>query len=188
MGEPEVVIPSKAVDQDAKADVAQIDRVSDDHDVEQSKTVRPDRVDRELAQYVSTTRIEISPERNAELRRMIDKRVLVIMVTTYFLQAIDKGTLSFASIMGIVKDIGIANPDGSPSNKVRIGTDELEHTCSLSSNTADSSVPMAYYLYLHCYSDCRVSAKLHHLQGSHCKIPELQHLGLGNRAGVPCSV
>lgn len=61
-------------------------------------------VDKEVAQYVSDARIEISPEKNAELRRKIDKRVLLVMVATYFLQAIDKGTLSFASIMGIIDD------------------------------------------------------------------------------------
>lgn len=58
-----------------------------------------EKLDKELAEYVSDARIEISPEKNAELRRMIDKRVLTIMVGTYFLQAIDKGTLSFSSIM-----------------------------------------------------------------------------------------
>lgn len=58
-----------------------------------------EKLDKELAEYVSDARIEISPEKSAELRRKIDRRVLVIMVGTYFLQAIDKGTLSFASIM-----------------------------------------------------------------------------------------
>ena len=36
---------------------------------------------------------------------MIDKRVLSIMIFTYFLQALDKGTLSFAVIMGIKTDL-----------------------------------------------------------------------------------
>lgn len=58
-----------------------------------------EKLDKELAEYVSDARIEIPPEKNAQLRRMIDRRVLVVMVGTYFLQAIDKGTLSFASIM-----------------------------------------------------------------------------------------
>ena len=35
---------------------------------------------------------------------MVDKRVLSIMIFTYFLQALDKGTLSFTSIMGIKED------------------------------------------------------------------------------------
>ncbi|KAL2143307.1 hypothetical protein VTI28DRAFT_10550 [Corynascus sepedonium] len=63
------------------------------------------KMDKELAQYVSDTRFDISEEENNRLRRLIDKRVLVIMITTYFLQAIDKGTMSFASIMGIIEDI-----------------------------------------------------------------------------------
>ncbi|KAK4033530.1 general substrate transporter [Parachaetomium inaequale] len=65
------------------------------------------KMDKELAAYVSDTRIEISPEEDTRLRRLIDKRVLAIMITTYFLQAIDKGTLSFASIMGIVEDTNL---------------------------------------------------------------------------------
>lgn len=76
------------------------------------------RVDKELAQYVSDVRINISPERSAELRKMIDKRVLAIMIFTYFLQAIDKGTLSFASIMGLTADTGLENPDGTVSQHV----------------------------------------------------------------------
>jgi len=39
------------------------------------------------------------------------------MIFTYFLQAIDKGTLSFASIMGLLDDTGLANEDGSPNAK-----------------------------------------------------------------------
>jgi len=38
------------------------------------------------------------------LRAKIDKRILFIMIFTYFIQALDKGTLSFASIMGIQAD------------------------------------------------------------------------------------
>ncbi|CAK7221644.1 hypothetical protein SEUCBS140593_004635 [Sporothrix eucalyptigena] len=72
-----------------------------------------DAIDKELVQYVSDVRVHISPEKNRELRRMIDKRVLVVMIATYFLQAIDKGTLSFASIMGIVADTGLVGQDYS---------------------------------------------------------------------------
>lgn len=70
-------------------------------------------VDQELAKYVSEARIAISPEKNAELRRKIDKRILVVMVCTYFLQAIDKGTLSFASIMGIIGDTHLVGQEYS---------------------------------------------------------------------------
>ncbi|GAB1310665.1 Thiamine pathway transporter THI73 [Madurella fahalii] len=66
-----------------------------------------DKMDKEVAKYVSDGRIEISEEENNRLRRLIDKRILVMMITTYFLQAIDKGTMSFASIMGIIEDTGL---------------------------------------------------------------------------------
>ncbi len=56
---------------------------------------------------MSDARIVISDERSAQLRCMIDKRVLAIMIATYFLQAIDKGTLSFSSIMGLNPDTGL---------------------------------------------------------------------------------
>ncbi|KAH6885217.1 major facilitator superfamily domain-containing protein [Thelonectria olida] len=80
-------------------------------------TQHSERVDKELAAYASDVRIEISPERNIELRKKIDKRVLLVMILTYFLQAIDKGTLSFASIMGITTDTGMVNADGSVSQQ-----------------------------------------------------------------------
>ncbi|KAH8661979.1 major facilitator superfamily domain-containing protein [Xylariales sp. PMI_506] len=63
-----------------------------------------DKIDKELAKYAGGAAIEISPEEDTRLRRMVDRRVLVVMITTYFLQAIDKGTLSFSSIMGLNKD------------------------------------------------------------------------------------
>jgi hypothetical protein len=74
------------------------------------------KMDKELAQYVSDAAIEISEEENTRLRRLIDKRVLLIMITTYFLQAIDKGTMSFASIMGIVEDTRLERQEVSCYN------------------------------------------------------------------------
>lgn len=90
------VTPSKNGNNDAD----KVERVMSADEVEFAKEHQNyEKLDKELANYVSEARIEISPEKNAELRRMIDKRVLTIMVGTYFLQAIDKGTLSFSSIM-----------------------------------------------------------------------------------------
>ncbi|TVY41098.1 putative transporter [Lachnellula occidentalis] len=63
------------------------------------------RVDKEVAKYVSDVAVNISPEDNARLKRKIDKRVLSIMIFTYFLQALDKGTMSFASIMNLPADL-----------------------------------------------------------------------------------
>lgn len=95
-------------------DINKVERVLSAEEVEFSKNHQDySNVDKELAQYVSEARIEISPEKNDELRRMIDKRVLIVMVCTYFLQAIDKGTLSFASIMGIVDDTHLVGQEYS---------------------------------------------------------------------------
>jgi hypothetical protein len=76
-----------------------------------------DKVDKEIAKYASEARVEISPEENMRLRRLIDKRVLLVMICTYFLQAIDKGTLSFSSIMGLPKDTGLLTPEGKISQQ-----------------------------------------------------------------------
>lgn len=96
-GPPRTAVPANQFDDD----IHKTDRALATDEVEFAGKDHPDynKIDREVAQYASDTRIEISPEKNAELRRMIDRRVLVVMVGTYFLQAIDKGTLSFASIM-----------------------------------------------------------------------------------------
>ncbi|KAF9872037.1 major facilitator superfamily transporter [Colletotrichum karsti] len=63
-----------------------------------------DLVDREVAQYASEAIVEIDESTNKRLKRMIDKRVLSVMIFTYFMQSLDKGTMSFASIMGIIPD------------------------------------------------------------------------------------
>lgn len=91
-----------------ESDLAEIERAhSVDPGLDKADQVRYDRVDKELAQYINNEAMEVSDAENSRLRRMIDKRVLVIMITTYFIQAIDKGTLSFASIMGIIPDTGL---------------------------------------------------------------------------------
>jgi hypothetical protein len=63
-----------------------------------------ERVDKELAQYAGIGRIIVNEETNRRLKKLIDRRVLAVMIFTYFLQALDKGTLSFASIMHIKQD------------------------------------------------------------------------------------
>ena len=115
--DPEAVLPVPArhshADDDKKSqrkksfnDIEHLDRPGSPGDVEKDH-VNYDKVDSELAKYVGDGRLDIPPEENTRLRRMIDRRVLVVMITTYFLQAIDKGTMSFASIMGTIKDTGL---------------------------------------------------------------------------------
>ncbi|RYP55885.1 hypothetical protein DL769_010029 [Monosporascus sp. CRB-8-3] len=72
-----------------------------------------DKMDKELAKYAGDMRIDFAPEENIRLRKLIDKRVLVVMILTYFIQAIDKGTLSFAAIMKLPEDTGLADEKGN---------------------------------------------------------------------------
>ncbi|KAI1453940.1 MFS general substrate transporter [Annulohypoxylon moriforme] len=117
--DPDMVQPmSLHHDDDAKRySMAEVERARSAADDIDEKGEREDygKVDQEVAKYSSSARIEISPEENDRLRRLIDTRVLVVMITTYFLQAIDKGTLSFSSIMGLPKDTGMLTPEGKVS-------------------------------------------------------------------------
>lgn len=80
-----------------KAHEADIERkASCTEDVGKGDRARFEKMDSEVAKYAAAEAVYISPEESTRLRKMIDKRVLVIMIFTYFLQAIDKGTLSFA--------------------------------------------------------------------------------------------
>lgn len=80
-------------------------------DFDKSNLQNYDKVDKEVAKYASDSRIEISEEENTRLRRLIDKRVLLVMISTYFLQAIDKGTMSFAAIMGVREDTNLVGQE-----------------------------------------------------------------------------
>ena len=77
-----------------------------------------DLVDKEVAKYATDGAIEIDEATNKRLKKMIDKRILVVMMITYLIQTIDKGAMSFASIMGIMDDAHLA------SNEVRYPSKE----------------------------------------------------------------
>ncbi|KAL5118387.1 hypothetical protein ACEQ8H_003736 [Pleosporales sp. CAS-2024a] len=91
-----------------KNEIGQVERVLSTQD-EKIDHVDYDRIDAEVAKYADATaeRVHISEEENKRLKRLIDRRVLPVMVFTYFLQSLDKGTMSFSSIMGIRNDIPI---------------------------------------------------------------------------------
>lgn len=72
----------------------------------------PAGIDAEVADFFAqssslTGAVIIDEATNIRLRWMVHKRVLSIMVITYFAQALDKGTLNFASIMGIREDTNL---------------------------------------------------------------------------------
>lgn len=71
--------------------------------------IEVEKVDNQLLNYMENEAIEIDDETNKRLRRLIHWRILPCMVFTYFLQALDKGTISFASIMGIREDSNITD-------------------------------------------------------------------------------
>jgi hypothetical protein len=86
---------------DGKKDISQVERVLSVGD-EKGDHANYDRIDAEVAKYAdATVEVHISEEENKRLKRMIDRRVLPVMVITYFLQSLDKGTMSATSIMGI---------------------------------------------------------------------------------------
>jgi hypothetical protein len=81
------------------------------HDDMGKNQTNHDLVDKELAQYASDTPVHVDEATNSRLRRSIDRRVLVIMIVTYFLQSVDKGALGFASIMGLQSDTGLVGTE-----------------------------------------------------------------------------
>ncbi|KAI9498163.1 major facilitator superfamily domain-containing protein [Zychaea mexicana] len=72
-----------------------------------SKDLNDKRIDPELAKYAGGEIIEVDEATNKRLKNMLFRRVLFIMTVTYFLQALDKGTLSFASIMNLIEDTNL---------------------------------------------------------------------------------
>lgn len=87
----------------AKPTLTELERTTS---YEKAQATRLENVDNELSQYIGGD-ITVSKERSDELRKKIDRRILLVMICTYFLQAIDKGTMSFASVMGLQKDTGL---------------------------------------------------------------------------------
>lgn len=80
-----------------------------------------DRVDKEVAEYAAGAQVAVDPETDKRLKKMIDRRVLVIMIITYFLQALDKGTISFTSIMKMPEDLHLEDQQVSFPNSERQG-------------------------------------------------------------------
>ncbi|OOQ84702.1 allantoate permease [Penicillium brasilianum] len=89
-------------------DISHVERVLSPDDDLKKDNMDLSRVDKEVQMY-SSTRVVVSEADNKRLKKMIDRRILVVMILTYFLQALDKGTMSFASIMGIKTDAHLEN-------------------------------------------------------------------------------
>ncbi|KAI2627854.1 MFS general substrate transporter [Hypoxylon sp. NC1633] len=60
-----------------------------------------------LAKNAAGQRITITPADSARVLRRIDLVILPIMLTVYFLQALDKATLAYSSVFGLIDDTGL---------------------------------------------------------------------------------
>ena len=86
MADPTITRDGNAKDESRKyEDAAAIERVPSTY-ADEKDHADYGRMDRELAKYAEGAAIEISPEESKRLKNMIDRRVLVCMVVTYFLQ------------------------------------------------------------------------------------------------------
>ncbi|RMY40943.1 hypothetical protein D0865_12418, partial [Hortaea werneckii] len=108
-------VPMEAIDngRDVKPDMdaAAIERIASPTDIQKEQDYS--RIDPEIAKYTTGEYVEVSEAESKRLRRLIDTRVLPIMIVTYFLQALDKGTMSFTSIMGIREDTNLKGQEYS---------------------------------------------------------------------------
>ncbi|RDL31822.1 Uncharacterized protein BP5553_09224 [Venustampulla echinocandica] len=61
----------------------------------------------------SQERITVSPEDNDRILKKIDLTILPIMLVVYFLQQLDKSSLSYASVFGIIQDANLKGQEYS---------------------------------------------------------------------------
>lgn len=159
-----------------KQDISHVERVLSPDDDLKKEDMDFSRVDKEVQMYASRGQVEVDEATNKRLKRMIDRRVLVIMICTYFLQALDKGTMSFSSIMGIKQDAHLEDGQkvGEKPFGLRIG------------QMLTGTVLMAHNLYLHCGPNRRIPDKLDHSASSDREIFGNQYLSLGYYPGNAC--
>ena len=131
-------------------------------------------VDKEVAQYANETIVEVDEVTNKRLKSMIDKRVLAVMVVTYFIQALDKGTMSFASIMGIIDDAHLVG------QQVRLcGHCYLVGLIVL-------IVFLVDYRHLPRHPDRRIPGELYYSASDYCEVARCQHLPMGRHSYLAC--
>jgi hypothetical protein len=76
-------------------------------DVYKDSALHSEAVDEATMRYTTGPPIEIDEATNKRLFWKLNRRILAIQLVTYFCQSLDKGTLNFASIMGIKKDANL---------------------------------------------------------------------------------
>ena len=166
--------PVEMGDVKSPEDISHVERVLSPDDLKKDD-MDFSRVDKEIQMYAARGRVEVDEATNKRLKRLIDRRVLAIMICTYFLQALDKGTMSFASIMGIKTDADLEK--GQRVSLFRVTNSKTMLTIA---------VLLAHNLYLHCCLDRRVSDQLDHSARSHRQVSRHQHLSLGHSPRHAC--
>ncbi|CBF78963.1 hypothetical protein AN7157.2 [Aspergillus nidulans FGSC A4] len=70
---------------------------------------KPTATAEKAAQFLATTAVDRSftPEEEKAVRRRIDSRVLPLLLGAYFFQQLDKSSLSYVSIFGLVEDANL---------------------------------------------------------------------------------
>ncbi|KAF1847278.1 allantoate permease-like protein [Cucurbitaria berberidis CBS 394.84] len=80
-------------------------------DVETSESIKPTHTvrgkDKAAELLSSNERILVTPADNKRILRKIDLVILPILLSVYFLQSLDKTTLSYASVFGLIEDAGL---------------------------------------------------------------------------------
>lgn len=145
------------------------------------------RLDPEVAKYAAGEIVEIGEATNQRLLKMINVRILPVMVSSYFLQSLDKGTMSFSSIMGLPEDAGLVG------QQVCI---DCPLSLSLTTNVTGTNlmriytllVLLAHDLYLHCCAGGRIPYQLAYPASASCKVLCFQHLYMEYCACLPCSL
>ena len=87
---------------DAKPSTLEVEGTSE---TRPSLLTRKDKAAELLDQYGG--RVVVTPEDDRRILRMIDMRILPILLTVYCLQYLDKATISYASVFGLIKDTNL---------------------------------------------------------------------------------
>ncbi|KAL2431503.1 putative transporter [Exophiala dermatitidis] len=83
-----------------------IDHIETKHEhAEAEADAKADKANEILKNESSGQRIVLTPENNARVLRKIDLYILPVILGIYLLQALDKATLSYASVFGLVEDV-----------------------------------------------------------------------------------
>ncbi|KAI1100540.1 MFS general substrate transporter [Jackrogersella minutella] len=94
-------------------DIAEIEHATPSRGFPQQKDGGMDMTAAYFAKKGLDTRITVTPADSARILRRIDTVILPLMLTVYFLQALDKATLAYASVFGLITDTNLQGDDYS---------------------------------------------------------------------------